>query len=197
MTARVIPLRRPEAGVAALSDEALLAACALADSAALGALFDRHHLRVHRFLARLAGVGPVEVEDLLQETFASVWSSARRYQGRSPALTWIFGIAANIARNHARSRQRGARAMFALSELPSTPPERSDDIAARKESLRRIEAALSAIPHDLRVAFVLCDLEGISGVDAAKTLDVRPGTIWRRLHEARTLLRRALEEVVP
>jgi DNA-directed RNA polymerase specialized sigma24 family protein len=155
VSARIIPMRRPEGRAAEMSDEALLAACAVADNTALTALFDRHHLRVHRFLTRLTGARPVEIEDLLQDTFTSVWSAASRYRGQAPALTWIFG---------------------------------------RHEALRRIERVLEALPHDLRVAFVLCDLEGISGVDAARTLGVRPGTVWRRLHEARKELRARLEE---
>jgi RNA polymerase sigma factor (sigma-70 family) len=194
VSARIIPMRRPEGRAAEMSDEALLAACAVADNTALTALFDRHHLRVHRFLTRLTGARPVEIEDLLQDTFTSVWSAASRYRGQAPALTWIFGIAANIARNHRRSRDRGARAIGVLGEIPSEPPESTDDIAARHEALRRIERVLEALPHDLRVAFVLCDLEGISGVDAARTLGVRPGTVWRRLHEARKELRARLEE---
>ena len=51
---------------------------------------------------------------------------------------------------------------------------------------------MDALPHDLRAAFVLCDLEEMPGVEAARALDVRAGTLWRRLHEARRALRAAL-----
>jgi RNA polymerase sigma-70 factor (ECF subfamily) len=46
--------------------------------------------------------------------------------------------------------------------------------------------------HKLKVVFVMCDLEGIPGVEVACTLSLREGTVWRRLHEARKQLRLAL-----
>lgn len=194
MSGKVVPLRRPEGRVEEISDEALVAACAVGDQAALGALFDRHHQRIHRFLCRVASLSSSEGEDLLQETFTAVWKASQRYQGDAKALTWLFGIAANIARNHVRSRLRGQRAMTVLGEQPTESKEAADEIAARKEALKRLERALGELPHDHRVTLVMCDLEGTSGVDAAKVLGVRPGTVWRRLHEARHMLREKLRE---
>jgi RNA polymerase sigma-70 factor (ECF subfamily) len=59
--------------------------------------------------------------------------------------------------------------------------------------MARLKAAMEGLPHDLREVFVMCDLEEIRGVDAARVLDIREGTLWRRLHEARKALREALE----
>lgn len=194
MSGKVLPLFRPTGRVEEISDEALVAACAVGDQAALGALFDRHHLRIHRFLCRVASLSPSEGEDLLQETFTAVWKASQRYQGESKALTWLFGIAANIARNHVRSRLRGQRALTVLGEQPSSEREAADEVAARRQALKRLERAMAELPHDHRVTLVMCDLEGTSGVDAAKALGVRPGTIWRRLHEARHMLREKMAE---
>jgi DNA-directed RNA polymerase specialized sigma24 family protein len=44
----------------------------------------------------------------------------------------------------------------------------------------------------LRVVFVMCDVEQVAGVDAAVALGIPPGTVWRRLHDARTRMRAAL-----
>ncbi len=197
MIGRVVPLRRIEGRIEEMTDEALVGACGFSDPAALAALFDRHHLRMHRFLCRVAGTCNGDAEDLLQDTFAAVWTSAHRYRGQAPALTWIFGIAANVARNHARSRDRRAHAMQALGELPPPRSEQADDIAARRELLGRLQAGLTALPHNQRVALVMCDFEGVSGNDAATALGVRPGTIWRWLHQARKSLRSAVGEEVP
>ncbi len=193
MITKIVPFRQIEGRAEEMSDEALVGACAFSDRAALAALFDRHHLRVHRFLFRM-GVDRHEIEDLLQETFAGVWTSAHRYHQQAPALTWIFGIAANLARNHARSRERRNHALQALGDLPREPIERADDAAEKRELLQQLQAELTRLPHDRRVALVMCDLEGVSGNDAARALGVRPGTIWRWLHQARKSLRAALEE---
>lgn len=197
MSAEVIALGRRGVEPEVVTDETLLAACARQDADALGVLFDRHHTRLHAFLRRISGVEGGEAEDLLQETFTQVWISAGRFRGGSKALTWIFGVAVNVARAHTRKRRRGLRALLSLASLEPPPVDASDVVAERNESMRRLGQGLEALSADQRVVFVLCDLEGVPGVDVAKTLGVPPGTVWRRLHEARSALRRSIGEEGP
>lgn len=189
----VVPLRRVQGQAAEMSDEALVAACAVGEAAALGALFDRHNRAVFRFLSRIAGGPPEDLEDLVQSTFLEVWKSAPRFRERSAARSWIFGIAANLARRYVRGEVRRRAAMRGLADVPAGASRRPDDDVARGQLVARLARALAALPHDLRVAFVLCDIEGITGVEAARTLGVRQGTMWRRLHDARKRLRGELE----
>ena len=72
-------------------------------------------------------------------------------------------------------------------------PPRPDEQAERRELLARVAEALAALPHDLQVAFVLCDLEQVPGVEVARALGVPEGTIWRRLHVARKAVRASVE----
>lgn len=197
---QIIPLRRGEPGavVAEMSDEALLAACAVQDGAALGALFDRHHKDVFRFVSRIGGYGVTarDAEDLVQETFVQVWRSASRFSGGSAIRTWIFGIAANLTRQYLRGETRRNRAMGSFESVSrdSQPPPGPEQLASDRQRLVRFERAFDGLGHDHKVALAMCDIEGISGVDAARALGVRPGTIWRRRHEARAALRSALGE---
>ena len=192
--ADVVPLRRLDERKAALSeisDEALLASCGVGDTAALGALFDRHHEAVYRLISRLLRTDPGEIDDLVQTTFLAVWRAARKYDARGAVRSFLYGIAANTVRHHVRGAKRRRDA---IAELPEPPAVRTPDVAAiRAQQMHRLAAALDQLPHDLRVAYVMCDLEDISGVDAARALDVRAGTLWRRLHEARRALREAIE----
>lgn len=189
----LVPLRRVEGDPREMSDEALVAACAVDETAALGALFDRHSGAVYRFVARLAGAGDCELDDLVQLTFLEAWKSSARFASRGSARSWLFGIAANVVRHHIRGEARRRAAMRGLAEVPPSRTRRPDEDVARSELVDRLAVALPALPHDLRVAFVLCDLENVSGVEAARLLGVREGTMWRRLHEARKRLRRSLE----
>ena len=193
MTAKVIPLRRTVGSTAEMSDVALLAACAVGESAALAALFDRYHADVYRFLSRLASAQRHDIDDLVQTTFLEVHCSAHRFEARASVKTWIFSVAANVARHHSRSERR--RRLFSLNYAaqPLNPAARPDDAAVRRELSAKLAVAIGALSHDLRVAFVMCDVEGVPGVDAARALGLREGTLWRRLHDARKRLRALVE----
>lgn len=191
---QIVPLRRLDerlAGLAAISDEALVAACGVGDAAALGALFDRYHEAVYRLISRLLRREPTEIDDLVQTTFLEAWRAARKFGGRGSVKSFLFGIAANVVRHHVRAARRRREA---YAEWPAPVDVHGPDAAAqRTQELQRLAAALEELPHDLRAAYVLCDLEELPGVEAARVLGVRAGTLWRRLHEARRALRAAIE----
>jgi RNA polymerase sigma-70 factor (ECF subfamily) len=192
---KIVPLRRQNerrAAISDLSDEALLAACGVGDTAALGALFDRHHEAVYRLISRLLRSERTEIDDLVQTTFLEAWRSARKYRSGGSVLSYLYGIASNIVRHYVRSATR-RRALHASAPPPCSPAHDPDDAALRSQQLSRLAVALQELPHDLRVAYVLCDLEDMPGVDAARVLGVRAGTLWRRLHEARRALREAID----
>ena len=193
---KLLPFRRVEGSPEAMSDDALIAALGVGDGSALGTLFDRYHRVVYRFLGRVASGASSDLDDLVQATFVEVSRSAAGFRGRSAVRTWILGIAANVGRHHIRTESRRRGMVANAAELPQQSPARPDDTVEQRQLVERVGRALSELPHDLRVAFVMCDLEDISGVDAAAVLGVRAGTLWRRLHEARKALRAALGEVV-
>jgi RNA polymerase sigma-70 factor (ECF subfamily) len=194
---RLIPFRRPTASPGELSDEALLAACGLGEQAALGILFDRHGQDVYRFLGRMRGADQPDLEDLLQSTFIEVGKSAARFRRGSSVRTWLYAIAANVARNHVRGEVRRRGNLEGYGELPSRGPEMPSEIAERRQLLSRVQDVLDALDEPLRVVLVMCDLEEIPCVEVARVLGVREGTIWRRLHDARQAVRTAIEGEVP
>jgi RNA polymerase sigma-70 factor (ECF subfamily) len=138
------PLDTRRAAVADISDDALLAACAIGDSPALGALFDRHHEAVYRLVSRLLRSEPAEIDDLVQTTFMEAWRSAGRYGGRGTVKSFLFGIAANTVRHHVRGAQRRRNAI-ADWQPPTTAGAQPDDLLARSQQVNRL-AALDRLP---------------------------------------------------
>jgi RNA polymerase sigma-70 factor (ECF subfamily) len=191
-TGKLIPFTRVQGITGEMSDEALLTACGAGEAAALGALFDRYGERLGRFLRRVASGGDNDVPDLLQATFFEAQRSARRFRRQSSVSTWLIGIAANIVRHHIRSEQRRskAHAAFAISQqaLVVTPGEEAE----RRQHLTRLSEGIDALPEEIRVVYVMCEIEDISGREAARALGVSEGTIWRRMHCARESLRRVI-----
>ncbi len=194
---RVVPIRRVGGRPSEMSDQALVAACATGENAALGALYDRHVDAVRRFLGRMSGTDERDLDDLVQATFETVPRAARRFGGESQVRTWLFGVANNVARHHVRSEVRRKRLASAFAEeRPGAPGDGSAEVLER-ERAARLAAAIAALPDKLREAFVLVYLEGIAGGEVAALLGVREGTIWKRLFQARARLRESLGGVYP
>ena len=178
---------RPDASVADLTDEGLVAACAKGDRAARALLFERHVDAVHRFIARMRGSDTDVVDDLLQATFMAAFQAAARCE-TDHVRGWLYGIAANHVRNHARREIRRKHAMAVVAAEASRTHHMADPMLAC------VPAAIAALPHDLRAAFVLVDLEGERGTDAAAALGIPEGSLWRRVYHARKTLRAALTQ---
>jgi RNA polymerase sigma-70 factor (ECF subfamily) len=177
-----------------VTDEELLAACASGQAEALGALFDRHQRAVSRFVARLSGTDQRDLDDLTQMTFLRVGQSAGSFSRRSSVRSWIFAIAGHVVRDHIRAEVRRRGLVQLAASAPRIPIERPDETLEGHQALALLGDALVALAHDLRVAFVMCELEDTPGKDAALALGIPEGTLWRRLHEARRILMAAIRE---
>jgi DNA-directed RNA polymerase specialized sigma24 family protein len=109
----------------------------------------------------------------------------------------MFGIAVNKVRELRRQASRttndddGAlleRHTPVCSARPLDVRERIAHSEVAAEALR----AVDTLDARHKAAFVLCEIEGVSGVDAAARLHVPAGTLWRWLTEARARLRTVL-----
>ena len=90
-------------------DLELIAAVGNGDEAAFNVLYERYFARVHHF-ANVRLRNRADAEEVVQETFTVVFSSADAFCGRASLLSWIYGIARNIVNNHIRrSRAYAAR----------------------------------------------------------------------------------------
>jgi RNA polymerase sigma-70 factor (ECF subfamily) len=193
VTTKLVPLRRISGDIIEMSDEALLAACATGDAPALGALFDRFHVAVYRFAGRLPMTDDLARDDLVQATFLEVRRAAQSFRGTSSVKTWILGVAANVARHMLRAERRRRVHQARYLERITAAPELLDAQVERRKLLARVAEALAQLPRDQQVAFILCDLEQLPGVEVAHVLDIPEGTLWRRLHTARKAMRESIE----
>src|SRR5258708_20582418 len=95
----------PAPPVLSLSDEDLMARAALDDTRAFTELVRRYQTRVIHLVSRLLNDREVS-EDIAQEVFVRVHLHRRNYRTGSRFSTWLFTIAANLAKNEIRRRKR-------------------------------------------------------------------------------------------
>lgn len=169
--------------------------------AALNELMERHATGVFHFLCRMLG-NEDDASDLAQETFVRVFRARASYRPTQRFSTWLFTIAANLARNHLRWRTRhpdvslnaeAGPAGQSLAETlvnPGASPEEQTLAAERAAAVRQ---AVNKLPAELREAIVLCEWEEISMAEAATVAQTTPKAIESRLYRARQILRGELK----
>ncbi|MFO0611507.1 MAG: RNA polymerase sigma factor [Polyangiaceae bacterium] len=174
------------------SDAELLVAIAKGDLGPLGVLFDRYHADVRQFLLRSAPRS-ADVDDLVQETFLTVARAAASYDGRDRAGPFIVGVAAQLLRRKRRSFARLRAMLENLGRAPVEAARDPEESAVATAEGARLQAAMDRLSEDRRIVLVMVEWNGMGGVEVAKALDVPVGTVWRRLHEARAELKKALQ----
>lgn len=170
-----------------VTDVDLLALHSSGDPDAFGELVRRHRDRLWAVALRTLG-DREEAADALQDAFVSAYRAAGRFEGRSAVTTWLHRIVVNACLD--RARRKAARPAVPLPEDldQRIPAPAGEDPAVRGETRDVLLSALATLPAEQRAALVLVDMEGYPVDEAAKVLDVAPGTIKSRCARGRARL---------
>jgi RNA polymerase sigma-70 factor (ECF subfamily) len=174
------------------SDEFLLKRIADGDQSALRSLVGRHEVRVFRFITRLVG-DRRRAEDLVSDTFMSVWQGAGRFEGRSSVATWILAIA--------RYKSLNARKVLGPCEDPITDevagalvddgPGPEDNLALCEQAAT-IRKCLRALPKHQAELLDLVYYHEKSIHEVALIVGIPENTVKSRMFLARRKLAKML-----
>ena len=178
------------------SDLMLVERTVAGDQRAYGLLVTKYQRRIERLIGRM--VRDVDlVEDIAQETFIRAYRALHQFRGDAQFYTWLYRIAVNTAKkslmdmkrnpviseNALRSGGDDDETSFMDNELTSdTTPE--SELAAKQISAA-VNAAMAALPEDLRQAVTLREIEGLSYEDIAEAMGCPIGTVRSRIFRAR------------
>jgi RNA polymerase sigma-70 factor (ECF subfamily) len=171
------------------SDGALIVQTAKGDRAAFETLYGRYARTVFGLaMRRLGDVG--RAEDAVQETFASIWRSARTYRPeRGAGAPWLFTVARNAIVDRSRERREVAAE---APDVASSDPE-PDAAAELAWTQWRVHRAFEELPEDEREVISLAYWSGLSQSEVAETLDIPLGTVKTRTRRALQRLAEILE----
>lgn len=189
------PREGPEPAGQVDQDQPLVERARRGETEAFGALVRAHQHRIVNFIRAMVS-DQADAEDLAQETFLRAYRGLRTFRGDSSFKTWLYQIAANASRTHlARRRDRPERAAGDAAATPEAfgDPRTGEDIEAAVVHRDAIDRALSGLPHELREAVVLRDVEGLDYREIAGALGVPIGTVESRIFRGRARLRAALK----
>jgi len=156
-------------------------------------LFRDHARFVASFLRRL-GAGEGDVDDLVQEVFLVAHKKGGFVPGEAKPQSWLAAIAVRLFQNRRRSFARRREDMGAPVAEPvpegQATPARALEV---KDALERVQKALDTLDVHHRATFLLYELEGESCQVISELLDVKIGTVYSRLHSARSKFLEAYE----
>ena len=178
------------------SDALLVQRSVAGDQRAYGLLVVKYQRRIQRLIGRM--VRDVNlVEDIAQETFIRAYRALHQFRGDAQFYTWLYRIAINTAKKFLGDLQRD-RTVFGTdfkmdSEKDETYSPRNEpttletpeSVLAAKEIAAAVNAALAALPDDLRQALTLREIEGLNYEEIADMMNCPIGTVRSRIFRAR------------
>lgn len=156
--------------------------------------FYRDHYAYVRAVLRRLGVDAVD--DANQEVFITAYRRRDTFEPSRPVRPWLVGIARRVAFRARRGQQRSRRKRSALArhEASGPPKPAFDGQLEARQFLARFVAGLD---DRHREVFVLGELEGRTGAEIARALDIGIDTAYARLRTSRARLKQALLAVEP
>jgi RNA polymerase sigma-70 factor (ECF subfamily) len=166
-----------------LADEDLMQLVRKGDSTAFEVVYERHATAAFSLAYRMVGTRNA-AEDVVQESFLSLWRSGARYdRARGSVRTWVLGIVHNraidalrrsIVHDRRRASDEGIEERFEARE-------RTDVEAARNDEAREVRAALRTLPDEQCKVIELAYVGGFSQSEIAAMLETPIGTVKGRM----------------
>ena len=185
------------------SDLSLVRRVQRGDKGAFDALVLKYQHKLVKLVMRYVR-NPAEAEDIAQEAFIKAYRALPQFRGDSAFYTWLYRIAINTAKNAVVARDRSPIEYDLDRNSPDEPydmqgrmkdSETPEGLVLTDEIRSTVNAAIDALPEDLRTAIVLRELEGLSYEEIAAAMDCPVGTVRSRIFRAREAIDKRLREV--
>ena len=199
-----IPAVVRDTGSAAAEDFDLARRASAGDPQAFRTIMTTHNQALYR-IARAVIRNDSEAEDVVQEAYVRAFRHLDSFRGEAALSTWLSRITLNEALGRLRRKKRADRTL--RTEDPIIPAQiiafpgstGSDDperMMAQRQILQLVEHATDNLPHVYRGVFMARVIEGRSVEETADLLGIRPETVKTRLHRARLMVRKELEQQI-
>ncbi len=175
-----------------LSDEALMVAVSARQQQAFRILVGRHMQRAVRVAQRVVR-DSAEADDIGQDAFLRVWSHAASFDPDVARFTtWLYRIVLNLAFD--RGRRRPLMPIEEAIDVRATDPEPVERLIADEER-RALEQAMANLSERQRGAIALFHMEGLSGEESAKAMNLSAKAFESLLARARATLREHVQKI--
>lgn len=195
------PLHRvPPAGKPAVDESVIIARAQTGDPRAFELLVRRYQQSIYAVALQILS-DPDEAEDTAQNAFVAAWRRLPEFRSDAKFSTWLYRIVTNQALNQARTRSRratpaddeilqtGGRHDWVSTGATTDPEAHAQHLAL----IAAVNAALAALPEDLRVRWLLREIQECPYQDIADITNVSLDTARGRIYRARLQLAEAMK----
>lgn len=174
------------------------------DKQAFDMLVAKYQRRLMRLLSRIVH-DPVEAEDVVQETFIKAYRALRHFRGDSAFYTWLYRIGINTAKNFLATQGRRTPTSTETDAEHAEGFSDGDNLRdintpesmlASKQIAQTVNAAMDALPLDLRTAIALREIEGLSYEEISDIMACPIGTVRSRIFRAREVIAEKLKPLL-
>src|SRR5207244_10776938 len=176
------------------NDRDLVSRARRGDREAFTQLIVQYQVPLYNMALRMVG-GREDAADISQEAFLRAWEKIRTLRD-APFKSWLFQIAANLCYAHfRRGRRYGVMPdeetsnVIGLGVATPDPQERAE----ANERMRLVRDSIAALDHDMRIAIVLRDVNGMAYDEIAAVLGAPLGTVQSRIARARAQVQEHLQ----
>ncbi len=174
------------------------------DREAFGLLVGKYQRKLLRLVMRMVR-DPAEAEDVTQEAFIKAYRALPNFRGDSAFYTWLYRIGVNTAKNWLVANGRRMPVMSEIVDDETDGLEESvllrddetpDRVLMSRQIGETVNAAMEALPEDLRTAIGLREIEGLSYEEIAQVMDCPIGTVRSRIFRAREAIAARLKPLL-
>ncbi|HTV23493.1 MAG TPA: sigma-70 family RNA polymerase sigma factor [Polyangiaceae bacterium] len=157
-------------------------------------LIDEHYAFIWRLLARL-GVRTADVDDATQQVFMVLLTRERLTIQTGSERAFLFGTALRVAREHRRRDKKHAAQTDVDFDTLQHPGIDLESLTDQQRARALLDRLVQSIPEELRLVFILFEIEGLPAIEVAGLLDMPAGTVASRLRRARQHFREAARQM--
>lgn len=178
------------------SDLQLVERTVAGDQRAYELLVIKYQRRIERLIGRMVRDQDL-VQDIAQETFLRAYRALHQFRGDAQFYTWLYRIAVNTAKKALLEMKRDPVMIESALHISDdedetfrsrnepTTEETPETVLAAREIAAAVNAAMEALPEDLRQAVTLREIEGLSYEEIASAMNCPIGTVRSRIFRAR------------
>ncbi|MCU0470154.1 MAG: RNA polymerase sigma factor [Arcicella sp.] len=185
-----------------MTEQELLNQLQNGNESAFKTLVETHQKRV--FSTVLAIVQSFEeAEDISQDVFIEVYQSIHKFRGESKISTWLYRIATTKSLEIIRKKKTQKRFAFFTNlfnddnEVIHNPVEFEHPgiLLENKERSKQLFKAINQLPDNQKVAYTLCNIEGLSYQEITEVMEVSLSSVESLLFRAKANLKKSLHNI--